>query len=86
VFDHCLNPFSKIIIEHHDTEWGAMDPKDNGILYLSTDFPDKDEFINVLAHEMVHQWQWQYADICDHGTSFQAWEGAMMAKNYLINY
>ena len=54
------------------------------------------DFLCVILHEMVHQWQWEHLGVWDdnvmHGKSFYEWHeiimersGAPLAKTYIIN-
>ena len=54
------------------------------------------DFLCVLIHEMVHQWQWEHLGVWDdnvmHGKTFYDWRdivmersGAPLAKTYTIN-
>lgn len=37
-------------------------------------WPNAKKFINTLAHEMVHQYEWEQQGTMSHGKTFFAWE------------
>jgi hypothetical protein len=43
-------------------------------IILHPQFPTRKFFIEVLAHEMVHQYQCEYLNRMDHGQTFWEWE------------
>ena len=44
-------------------------------IVLTPRFESKKHFIEVLAHEMVHQYQAEFQNRMDHGPTFWAWRG-----------
>ena len=64
--------------------WGECE----GVLYdqtkvkmkINKSFLSKRLFINTMAHEMVHQWEWLVNDNMTHGPQFFLW------KDQLANY
>jgi hypothetical protein len=40
-------------------------------------WPNMKKLINVIAHEMVHQWEWERLGTMTHGNSFWAWQERM---------
>jgi hypothetical protein len=75
----------KIIIQHLEDAWGIchgdlddgkyppFDPCCNYIA-LNNSFYNWRYFVEVLAHEMVHQYQIEYHNKLDHGKTFWAWK------------
>ena len=47
------------------------------VLSISDRFINKNEFLFVLAHEMVHQWQWMHLHTSNHGESFWKWKNRL---------
>lgn len=75
----------KITIKYISDAWGicygelddgklpAITPKCNYIA-LNNTFYSWRHFVEVLAHEMVHQYQCEYLNRLDHGKTFWAWK------------
>ena len=82
----------KIVIQYLDDAWGIchgdlddgkyppFDPCCNYIM-LNTSFYSWRHFIEVLAHEMVHQYQVEYLNKLDHGKTFWAWKDKFQRYN-----
>jgi len=77
--------------------WGCAYPlKRNGVHKTYIEVLDKlpcEQFmVAVLAHEMVHQWQWDIVEpkrklkkyLADHGKAFYSWKSKF--ENYGINF
>lgn len=43
-------------------------------IILNDRFPSRKFFIEVLAHEMIHQYQCEFQNRMDHGQTFWAWK------------
>lgn len=43
-------------------------------IVISDQFPNRKFFIEVLAHEMIHQYQCEFQNRMDHGQTFWEWE------------
>lgn len=84
VFEGKLTPPTKIICRNfRDEAYGWCQP-----YYWSTETEDRTmveigirreqvdrkTFLTVLAHEMVHQWQWANKQRLGHGKSFDKWK------------
>jgi len=41
---------------------------------INRDWPNMKKLINVIAHEMVHQWEWERLGTMGHGTVFWSWQ------------
>ena len=83
IFRDEIYPFHEIEIkqkkgchaEHIPFE--EYDGKIYAVLSISDRFINKNEFLYVLAHEMVHQWQWMHLYRSDHGESFWKWKSRL---------
>lgn len=52
--------------------WGFFEDEEN-YLAVNETFPSKNLFLNVLAHEMVHAYQYQQGLAVNHGKTFWEW-------------
>lgn len=50
-------------------------------IILADQFPSRKFFVEVLAHEMVHQYQCEHLNRMDHGQTFWAWENKLNRYN-----
>lgn len=41
---------------------------------INRDWPNMKKLINVIAHEMVHQWEWERQGTMGHGAAFWGWQ------------
>ena len=41
---------------------------------INRDWPNLKKLINVMAHEMVHQWEWEKMGTMAHGAAFWSWQ------------
>jgi hypothetical protein len=76
VFDDKLLPPRRIVVRAFREEWGWCQPmskKGHVILGIHSEFMDRKQFIETLAHEMVHQWQWTFTGTMTHGKTFREW-------------
>jgi hypothetical protein len=67
----------KIIVRTFRNDYGFCQPmskKGKVRLGINSEFGDRKEFIAVLAHEMIHQWQWTEIGEMTHGLTFWQWE------------
>jgi len=77
LFDGKLTPPHKIICRTFRDDHGWCQPmagKGQVKLGICNEFVDRKEFITILVHEMVHQWQWTEVGEMTHGKSFWQWE------------
>jgi hypothetical protein len=85
VFDGALKK-PTIIIRTMNLAWGICegdlytgadrfihDPVCHRIV-LNTSFPSRKFFVEVLAHEMIHQYQCEHLNRMDHGRTFWEWK------------
>lgn len=83
-FDGTLKPPKKIICRNfHGKTYGWCQPyysgrdlNDRTIIEIGIRKNQKDRktFLTILAHEMVHQWQWVHREPMGHGKSFVKWK------------
>lgn len=77
----------KFIVRDYDESkwpyWGECEGLQRGHRYgphytktirLQKRWPNFKKFITVLAHEMVHQYEWEKQGVMTHGKTFFAWE------------
>lgn len=81
IFDGKVKPFQKInYIETTKHHWGSClgNTSKTGIRFCNLTimqiFPSFIIFITVLAHEMVHNYQWVEFGIADHNKTFKDWK------------
>jgi len=59
---------------------GVLDDQTQVKMKINKSFLSKRLFINTMAHEMVHQWEWLNNENMTHGPEFFQW------RNQLANY
>jgi len=59
---------------------GVIDDQTKVKMKINKSFLSKRLFINTMAHEMVHQWEWLNNENMTHGPQFFLW------RNQLANY
>ena len=74
--------------------WGECEGRHNGsrcgpnytrIIRLQSHWPNKKKFITVLAHEMVHQWEWEKLGTMSHGKDFFSWQEKLNDKGIALS-
>ena len=85
LFDNSLLPVDEI-----DVRWRRKahayydydDRKQNGLckLLMNKKYKSKQFFVEVLAHEMVHHYQYMNGEIMGHGPSFIKWRDKFNKK------
>lgn len=54
------------------SRWGEHYTK---VIRIERNFPNLKKLIQVVAHEMVHQWEWEYHGVMTHGEkTFLCWK------------
>lgn len=54
------------------SRWGEHYTK---VIRIERNFPNLKKLIQVVAHEMVHQWEWEYHGVMTHGgKTFLCWK------------
>ena len=77
LFDGKLLPPRKIVVKDFRDEYGwclPMATKGHVQLGINSEFDDRKTFITILAHEMIHQWQWTVIGEMTHGKTFWQWK------------
>lgn len=76
----------KFIIAENDLYWGMCNiEEDNTItIYINKDFLSKKLFVFTLAHEMVHQWEWENNGTMSHGPAFFQWRDKLKSYNIVL--
>lgn len=59
------------------SRWGEHYTK---VIRIEREFPNLKKLISVVAHEMVHQYEWDVLGVMTHGNSFFAWEETLRNK------
>lgn len=84
VFDNDLPKLTGIRFCQSKDYWGQIEcgryKRDNTLrsnLILSNDFPSFKDFVEVMAHEMVHIWEYEHYSIMGHGERFFMWESKL---------
>lgn len=78
LFDGKLLTPRKIVVKAFRNNHGWCNPlstKGHVHLGINSEFMDRKEFMTILVHEMVHQWQWTFVGEMTHGETFWQWEG-----------
>ncbi len=88
IFGGLLEPVEKIIIsshkdhEHHYALY-HYDQKDKSVpckISFWKTFDDEKQFVEILAHEMIHHFQHSYNEPLGHGPSFLSWRDNFKLK------
>lgn len=85
IFGNKLQPFGKISIKrrkHFHALFHYWPRKENKPTELEVDriFSNKKFFVEILAHEMIHLFQYQYHEPLGHGPSFFVWSDNFYLK------
>ena len=96
IFDGVLTPPSKLYIQNYKDCGGWCAPwrwnrKNRTVkIGLRRNFCDRKTFLTCLAHEMVHQWEWEilgrWAEVgchSGHGKSFFSWKNKIKYRTGL---
>lgn len=56
------------------------------VIRIEKHFPNLKKLIATVAHEMVHQYEWEYHGVMTHGTTtFFAWEEKLRSKGIRLS-
>lgn len=90
VFDGILTPPVRFELRNFRYDLGWCKPwRPNAsnrrvVIGISTDLYDRKMFLSVLAHEMVHQWEWevakQWLPRYPHGATFFSWRTKLKSR------
>jgi len=73
----------RLIINDYPDMWGECRGARRGhrhgehyvkCIRINRNWPNMKKLINVVAHEMVHQWEWERLGSMDHGANFWSWQ------------
>lgn len=64
---------------------GVWDDQTSVIIKMNKSFLSKRLFINTLAHEMVHQWEWLVNENMTHGPAFFQWRNQLSKFNITLS-
>ena len=82
----------KLVVRNYATReiWGECEGWQRGsrwgahytvVIRIQKHFPNLKKLIAVVAHEMVHQWEWDKCGVMTHGrATFFAWEDRLRSK------
>jgi hypothetical protein len=81
----------RIIIRNYDKRgiWGECEGYRRGsrwgdhytrAIRIERHWPNMKKLIAVMAHEMVHQYEWDWQGTMTHGTNFWAWQPRLTSK------
>ena len=94
VFDGCCPSPHLMLVKRQRGSWGYVKQAEYGgkhwvALFMSPKFPTLAAFIQILAHEMVHVWQFlKLGDTGSHNKHFYSWRdrfkefGLDLRRNY----
>jgi hypothetical protein len=88
VFGNLLNPVDKIFLSNHKKygdvyalyHYGIKDGHKTSKISVCKSFDDEKVFVEILAHEMIHHFQYSYNEPLGHGPSFSAWSDNFNVK------
>lgn len=91
IFDGMLTPPARFELRNFRDclgwcmPWRPNAKKQRVVIGMSTDLWDRHEFLCILAHEMVHQWEWEIANIWEpnaaaHGAQFFSWRSKLRMR------
>lgn len=82
----CLpKSYLKLRIRKLESEWGfAVEDDDNHYTVLHNEFPSYKLFRSVLAHELIHQWQYYHKLTGTHDKIFFTWRKPFGKLGYRI--
>jgi hypothetical protein len=64
---------------------GVLDDQTKCIIKINKSFLSKRLFINTMAHEMVHQWEWLNNENMTHGPAFFQWRDQLAIYNITLS-
>lgn len=73
----------QLIINAYTDMWGECQgarrkhcagPHYTKCIRITRNWPNMKKLINVIAHEMIHQWEWERKGYMSHGANFWGWQ------------
>ena len=86
IFGNKLERFHKVAVKRHKhahayfNYWTGKDKDRPPELTMDKIFMNKKMFVEILAHEMIHHFQYSYDEPVGHGPSFTAWRDNLNLK------
>lgn len=85
VFDNKLKPLSRMYVKryrnvHAFFHYWPKDENQEPEITMHTTFENKKLFVEILAHEMIHYFQYSYDEPLGHGPTFWAWRDNLNLK------
>ncbi len=86
LFDGELSKVDYIDIRGRRGKWAKYSVTSNGdtLLSMHNKYKSKKFFIEVLAHELIHHWQWTNGHQLSHGKTFKLWKPKFKEKGLLL--
>ena len=92
IFGGIVPKFRNIEIKKVPGQFAAVLPKKKkktkeryADLEIDTEFEDFKSFIMILAHEMIHAWQWINFEKMPHGKTFFQWKEKLAEQEIPLN-
>jgi len=80
--------YLRFIISPERGVWASacegINPADGYWIELADSFPDYRTFQNVIAHELVHMWQYHYGDEGEHNDIFWTFKAPLAKLGYTL--
>jgi hypothetical protein len=88
LFDGCLPSIDILIGWRRKTHaYYVTGGRPDGRICVNKKYPSKKFFVEVLAHECVHHYQWVFEGDVGHGQTFQKWIDKFKTRGlYLAEY
>ena len=64
---------------------GNLEDNTKCLIKMNKSFLSRRLFINTLAHEMVHQWEWLHYENMTHGKTFFIWRDMLSTFNITLS-
>lgn len=86
LFKGQLPPINYIDIKRRRGQWACYTVTTTGqsLLCMNNRYESKNQFINVLAHELVHHWQNINNKPMNHGKTFYHWKSKFKTKGLAL--
>lgn len=86
LFKGKLSPINYIDIRRRQKKWAEYIVTKDGhtLLQITNRFHSKKHFIEVLAHELVHHWQYLNNEPLDHKDTFTCWKPKFKRKGLAL--
>lgn len=90
VFGNKLKPLTEMYVKRHNGFHAFFHywPKSENCepeISMNTTFKTKKLFVEILAHEMIHYFQYSYNEPLGHGPTFWAWRDNLQLKGLTLH-